>query len=196
MAYGILQAGQQDLDITEALARQAMGQEYQRNQLKARLEAKEDAERAQATGMGAGLGYRWGMSDAGQATMNDWFGLGDMPEGTGAAIDVGSISEPVTGGMGSAIDIGSMAEPTSGALGSTLDVGSLAKPVTTTATTAATEAASTAATTAATEAATGVATEAASAAGGASAGAELGSWAGPIGMVGGAVIGMALNDIF
>ncbi len=189
MAYGILQAGQQDLDITEALARQAMGQEYQRNQLKARLEAKEDAERAQATGMGAGLGYRWGMSDAGQATMNDWFGLGDMPEGTGAAMDVGSIAEPVTGGMGSAIDIGSMAEPTSGALGSALDVGSIAKPV---ATTAATEAASTAATTAA----TGVATEAATAAGGASAGAELGSWAGPIGMVGGAVIGMALNEIF
>ncbi len=193
MAYGILQAGQQDLDITEALARQAMGQEYQRNQLKARLEAKEDLERTQATGMGAGLGYRWGMSDAGQATMNDWFGLGGMPEGTGAAIDVGSIAEPAAGGMGSAIDIGSMAEPASGALGSALDVGSLAKPV---ATTAATTEAATAATEAATSAATGVATEAATAAGGASAGAELGAWAGPIGMVGGAVIGMALNDIF
>ncbi len=187
MAYGILSAGQRDLDIAEALARQSVSHEYQRNQLKARLEAREKSERAQAGGMGAGLGYRWGASDAGQAAMNQWLGLGGMPEGTGAAVDMGSIAEPA-GGLGSAVQVGSIAEPvgaeTMGALSSV-------------APTVATEAGTTAATTAATEAATtAAATEAAGAAGGAAAGSELGAWAGPIGMVGGALVGMALNEIF
>ncbi len=62
--------------------------------------------------------------------------------------------------------------------------------------TAATGAATGAATEAATTAATTAAAETAGAAGGAAAGSELGSFAGPIGMVGGAVLGMALNSLF
>ena len=64
---------------------------------------------------------------------------------------------------------------------------------------AATTAGTTAATTAATTAGTAAATTGAAAAGagtGASAGASAGSWAGPAGMVGGAVIGMALSELF
>ncbi|EHV9720243.1 hypothetical protein K1B37_000962 [Vibrio parahaemolyticus] len=201
MAYGILSAGQRDLDITEALARQAVGREYQRNQLKQQLENKEDAERNQAVGMGGGLGLRYGMSDAGKQSIDDLFGYGEMPDEAGTAIDVGTVSEPVTGGLGSAAEVGTIAEPIAAdsAMGLTSSVAP--KVAKTAATTAATDAASTAATTAATDAATtaatSAATEAATTAGTTAAGAEsLGAMAGPIGMIGGAVLGYALNELF
>ncbi|EGR3070230.1 hypothetical protein DMW20_11755 [Vibrio parahaemolyticus] len=223
MAYGILSAGQRDLDIATGLMRQNVSREYQRNQLEEQLEAKEKAERTQMGSMGAGLGLKYGMSDAGRAAIDEALGYGGsaMPAEAGTAADVGTLSAPTSGGLGTAAEVGSIAQPVAGegamGLSSSVapelaaDVGTsaatdavtgaatdaaLSSAATDAAIAAGTDAAVTAGTTAATTAGTTAATTAAAGAGGAAAGAEAGSMAGPIGMVAGAVIGLALNEIF
>lgn len=217
MAYGILQMGQDQSRQATQMLGSAARSEQQHNRMQDQLDEAHDTEVKQTIGTGAGMGLKYGMSEGGEQTINSAYNSltsSAVPETTVASGEgVGIVGDatgsyaasPVATGVGEAAGTAINASPVAEGVTSAITEGVAADAATGVATdaaigaateAAATTAATSAATTAAASTATSAAAGAAGAAGGAEAGATLGSWAGPIGMAGGALIGAALTQLF